>query len=114
MPRDWIENPESVTADVITTENNQERKRALCEILGWERALDLLGAKVAQRDDYGALLVAKGLNNDGSLAKFCKVTCPSTARCYILRVPPDVVTCREGLAWAAGVEESAYEFAVET
>jgi hypothetical protein len=33
-----------------------------------------------------------------------EVLCPSTGNRYILRVPPDVSTCRQAIAWTAGFE----------
>jgi hypothetical protein len=115
VPQGWIEEPETICAKTIVDEQNQERKRALCEILGWERALQLLDVKQVQRDDYGALLVTDVIRDDHHKpATFCDVKCPSSGRRYIIRVPPETRTCRAGLAWSAGVKEGEYEFAMET
>ena len=115
VPREWIEEPESVTAEMIVKEDNQERKRTLCEVLGWNNALELIEAETVQRDDWGALLKTDKLgDDDGKRATFCKVECPSSGREYLLRVPPDTKTCHAGLAWAAGVSEDDYDFVIET
>jgi hypothetical protein len=32
------------------------------------------------------------------------VICPSTARQYVIRVPPTMLTCRQAVAWVAGFD----------
>ncbi len=43
------------------------------------------------------------------------VFCPSTARQYLIRVPPDTLTCRQAIAWTASFENADdYRPTVET
>jgi hypothetical protein len=95
----WIEDPESVDPKIFWEEENEERRRALAEILGWERILDSGDSRVIQTDETGQLVEADLEDDEGGKAKFCDVRCPSTGRRYLLRVPPTTESCREGVAW---------------
>jgi hypothetical protein len=115
LPKQVIEQPDTVTADVLLKETNQERKRAICEALGYERVTKLLGAKVIQRDDYGELLEGADLGDDeGRKPRWGRVKDPSTGRIYLLRVSPTVKTCREAMAETFGIKPADYEFDLET
>ena len=44
-----------------------------------------------------------------------QVKCPSTAKDYLLRVPPEMQTCQEAVAWTAGFRNpNSYRPLVET
>lgn len=106
---------DKLTAKDVTGESNQETKRAICELLGWEFIGNLVGLKLVQKDDYGELLETASLKDDEKKpARFCRVKCPSTGRVYMLRVPPGTKTCHEGLASCAAVKQEEYDFDVET
>lgn len=111
----WIEDRESLdVGDFHKTQNNLELRRVFFEIVGWERILDWMHAEEVAVDDYGKLLEAH-IGDDEGPAKFCDVTCPTTGRRYLLRVPPETTTCREGLAWSARLDTAErYEFSKET
>mgnify|MGYP001616111630 CR=1 FL=1 len=42
-----------------------------------------------------------------------RVTCPSTGHVYLLRVPPETVTCQEAVAWTFGLSSLGYQPTVE-
>jgi hypothetical protein len=35
------------------------------------------------------------------------VLCPSTGRQYIIRVPPEMTSCHQAVAWVAGFDDPA-------
>ena len=50
---------------------------------------------------------------DGRLVAV-QVTCPSTGRESVLRVPPGMTTCAQAIAWTMGIEEAeAYGLVIE-
>jgi hypothetical protein len=113
----WLESPTwtpEKLQEVYKSQENMERKRILCEIAGWEAIAKALGATEIGHDDYGSLWSAS-LGDDGDKpAKFCRVTCPSTGRVYMLRVGPEITSCLGGLAQAAGVTEDEYRLIKES
>ncbi|HEX7380479.1 MAG TPA: hypothetical protein VF278_25420 [Pirellulales bacterium] len=43
------------------------------------------------------------------------VRCPSTGQQYVLRVPPNMRTCRQAIAWTAGFDDAEkYQPLLET
>jgi hypothetical protein len=99
VPKMWIESRNSLTAHAALTEGNMERRRAACEILGWQTVLKDIGAKVIDCDEdpeIGILLEAS--LPDAPHERFLKVRC-GTGRTFVLPVPPTVKTALEANAW---------------
>lgn len=103
IPSRWIEEKDSITATEVFEEQNQERKRVLGEILGWERILESVDGKRIQRDDYGELWEAQ-MPGCEHKSRFIRIKCPSTDRVYVNPVPSTTNSCRSGLAWRFGVD----------
>ena len=103
--RIWLA-PESIVLAEIFEEKNTERRRILIERFGQSRFMQEANAEVLDRDaDSGGerQLIRVPLDNDEPIVTLaCK--CPSTARQYYLRVPPDMKTCRQAAAWMAGYD----------
>jgi hypothetical protein len=98
--------PETITVAEILGERNAELRRVLLERFGFERFMTEAGAAVVDRDrDAG-----------GERQLLClKLSCPSTGRRYLLRVPPTMRTCRQAVAWTAGFDDpELYRPLVET
>jgi len=116
IPADFLEKTDEITAKEVVAEGNQEFKRILVEIIGWDRIISELGAKKVQMDDYGALYVLEdyALDDGEEVAKFVRVSDPSTDRKYMLRVPPDTKTARGGVAWTFDIAEEDYAPAQES
>lgn len=99
--------PETIAIDDILTEPNAERRRVLLERYGFERFMNAANTVVLDHDkDKGGdrrLLMCQ-MNGEESLVCL-QVKCPSTAAVYILRVPPEMQTCRQAAAWIAGFDE---------
>jgi uncharacterized protein DUF6745 len=109
--------PESITVREILTEPNVELRRVLIDRVGMEWFVANSHAEVIDRDrDTGGDRELLRIRFDGGEDVVCvAVHCPSTGRRYVLRVPPEIRTCRQAVAWTAGIQDpSAYQPAVET
>ena len=109
--------PETITVAEVLGERNAERRRVLLERFGFERFMLEAGAAVVDRDrDAGGERQLLRLKLKGDEDLVCvAVSCPSTGRRYLLRVPPDMRTCRQAVAWAAGFDDpKLYRPLVET
>lgn len=107
VPDASIEAPETLTLKEIM-DANQETRRSIIEIIGWDLILTKGNAKSLQRDDYGELVEMDGLNDGDAKARFVRVVDSSTSRKYALRVPPETKTAREAVAWTFGEKEEDY------
>ena len=109
--------PESITAKEILGEKNAELRRVLLERMGFEQFLTQAKADVLNKDrDAGGerRLLRVRLKDDEDLV-CVSVFCPSTARQYLIRVPPTMTTCRQAIAWTAGFDNpDDYRPLVET
>lgn len=98
--------PETITGEEVLQEPNAERRRVLMERMGYEAFLQQVHAIVIDRDnDAGGerRLLQVALDDDEPLVCL-SVLCPSTARQYLIRVPPMTRTCRHAAAWIAGFD----------
>jgi hypothetical protein len=109
--------PETITPKEIFDTQNLELRRVLLERMGYEAFLHKMQAEALDRDtdpggERGLLRVP--LPNDEPLVCLA-VFCPSTQRQYVLRVPPNMRTCRQAAAWLAGFDNpNDYRPLVET
>lgn len=115
--RDAVMNPKRLRIQDIELEPSARTRALLIERYGLARYLRDSGAIVWQKDDFGELLwkaqhsqaplVAVRVRNrtpepDGSLKE------------YVLRVPPDISTAKEAVAWTFGMEKNEYQPTRET
>lgn len=101
--------PELITAEEILAEPNAERRRVLLERMGYDTFLAHAQAKTldADRDAGGPRrLLRVPMAGDEDLV-CVSVLCPSTARQYVIRVPPSMTTCHQAVAWIAGFDDPA-------
>lgn len=114
VPRAWIEAPDTVDAKSVLSWVDIEQRRAATEILGWDRLLSSLSARVIDQDDdpmIGTLLEAD--LPDSPNTRFLRVLC-GTGRTFALCVPPTMTTAREANAWTYSFEgERAKGFRVD-
>lgn len=113
IPQEWIETPESLTAEVALGWDNIEQRRAACEILGWDKVLSELEATVVDEDgdpEIGTLLEA---NFMGEKEKFLKVQC-GTGRTFVLPVPPEMTTALEANSWTYGIDKIEFRPEIRT
>ncbi|WP_315861221.1 DUF6745 domain-containing protein [Anatilimnocola floriformis] len=99
--------PEKLTSKIVLKERNAERRRVMIERMGFDRFIRDAGAEKldADRDPGGPreLLRVPMERDEAIVCLSCN--CPSTARHYLLRVPPTMTTCHQAAAWMAGFDD---------
>lgn len=109
--------PESLTPEEILSERNAEMRRIMIERFGYERLFAASNAFEIDADqDAGGprrLMRIELENDEDVVCAFVK--CPSTGRQFALRVPPNIKTCHEAVAWTAGFDDpKQYKPVLET
>lgn len=96
--------PESIKVRDILEEPNQAVRSVMLERMGIERFVDEANAAVLDEDqDSGGRRRLLCIETTFNEAIVCiDVRCPSTGKRYLLRVPPNMHTCLEAVAWTAG------------
>ena len=110
-------NPETITVNEILNEQNVEMRRLLLERVGREWFYENARAEVLDTDtDVGGPRRLLRVPFDRGEDFVCvEVRCPSTARKYLLRVPPQTNSCAQAAAWLAGYQNTRhYHPVVET
>jgi len=110
--------PETLTPQEIFEEKNAEVRRVMMERFGYARLMEVADAEVLDEDRDGRggerRLLRVPIERDEPLV-CVSVTCPSTGRKFLLRVPPTIQSCRQAVAWTAGFDDpDQYRPAVET
>ena len=108
VEKEWIMEPGSVDPSLALTHSNVEKRRALSEILGWEKVLDQLTVKVVNEGDspeIGTLLEVDLPDSPGS--KFLRVRC-GTGRNFVLPVPESMRTALEANCWTYDLTEEEF------
>jgi hypothetical protein len=127
VPREAIEHPEAITIESIDAERNAEVRRVLIERFGEERYIRADGATIVSEDETGRLWRrASGRaasrwhwvqpDEPVVMVEVTNTTPESdgTRKTYVLRVPPDMRTAREAVAWTFGMTGEAYRPRVES
>ena len=99
---------DTLSANQILGEPNAEVRRVMIERVGFEKLLREVRAEVIHEDrDPGGQrqLLRVRLKDDEDLV-CVSVRCPSTGRHYIIRVPPNMRTCHQAVAWTAGFDKA--------
>ena len=117
IPAFVVEHPETITVQQIEAEQNIEVRRVMIERYGQARYILDSGAKPVQSDDYGTLY-RKEIPGDETMV-FVKVAnstpeADRSYRDYFLRVPPEMRTAREAVAWSFYQKENDYAPSMET
>jgi len=96
--------PETIPAQSILEEPNSELRRVMLARVGFQKFFQEVDAEILDTDqDPGGQrqLLRVPLEDDEALV-CVSVNCPSTARQYLIRVPPLMKTCHQAIAWTAG------------
>jgi hypothetical protein len=105
------------TASQIDSTANIEVRRVMIEDYGAERYLKESGAEIIHRDSFG-VLYRKALEGDEPIVMVkVRNSTPEpdgTFKDYFLRVPPNIVTAHEAVAWSFGMERKHYAPTKET
>ncbi len=104
--------PSQWEASWLLEEKNAELRRVLIQGIGYARIVEQLQA--SELDSYQEYRLLKISNEiDVEPIYLLKMTCPSTEKIHVLRVPPDVKSAREAIAWVNwGIAPE--EFVVQT
>ncbi len=115
VPEYAVMRPEEITIDKILYEINQEVKSVLLERFGIEKFVSLSNAKVIDslKDKHGENQLLEIDLGRGEKGFFAKVTCPTTSKEYLLRVPHSS-TLKGAIAWTFGMSADEYEPVIET
>ena len=112
VARHIIESPDEIDARQILRERNLELRRVMMERLGPARFLKEISAKKIHEDKFG-VLYRKELTAPEEPLVMVKVknSTPEpdgSFKDYFIRVPPNVKTAKEAVAWTFGVTETVY------
>jgi len=108
-----IMRPETMSLQQILSERNLEIQRIMIERFGGlAKVMREARARVVHRSPQGTLY--RLVQPDREPLVVLEVTCPSTGRKYMLRVPPWTPTVREAIAWTFDIPASAYNPVLET
>lgn len=102
VPAEWIEDKENVDPSLALTWDNVEQRRALSEILGWDKVLELLDCNILQEDGFGELMEVD--LPDAGQSRFVRVKC-ATGRVFCLPVPNEMNTAHQAVAWSYGITD---------
>ena len=99
--------PDTLTVAEVLAERNAERRRVMIERMGYEAFFEQTGVEELDRDHDagGPRRLLRILLADDEPLVCLAVSCPSTGRRYVLRVPPRTVGCRQAAAWIAGFDD---------
>jgi len=117
VPRRVIQQPETLKVDEIDGEQNVEVRRVMIERFGQQRYLTEGNAKLLHHDDWGTLY-RREIRGDEPLVMVSVVNATREPtgefKNYWLRVPPNMTTAREAVAWTFAKEENEYAPTVES
>jgi hypothetical protein len=114
----WIvDEPARISPAEIDAEQNSEVRRVLMDIYGIERYLDDAGAIPFAHDAFGTLYRIPHRGHPSIVLVKVRNATPEpdgTWKDYFLRVPPDMLTPREAVAWTFGLDAPEYAPQTET
>jgi hypothetical protein len=116
VPEDIITRPESITIEAIDKEENQEIRSVMLERFGAERYILEGDAKQVSKDEYGVLYKKAWKNGEYVMVQVLNSTLEPTGerKKYFLRVPPEIKTAKEAVAWTFYQKPEEYNPRVET
>ncbi len=109
--------PDTISGIEVLQEENAELRRVMLERVGFDRFLDEVQAETLDKDcDAGGERRLLKVDLPGDEPLVCvSVYCPSTGRQYMIRVPPEMTSCHQAIAWTAGFDDpELYRSLVET
>ncbi len=117
VPRRLVEAPESITIEDIRSADNVNIRRIMIEMYGTARYLEDSGSRMIHKDEFGELY-QQVIPDDEPLTmvrvKNSTMESDGTFRHYFLRVPPNITTAKEAVAWTFAMESEEYSPEVET
>lgn len=95
----------------VLTLRNSEIRRYMIKRIGYENIKDSVDATVLHTDGDSELIE---MVINGEKERYVKVKDSSTEREYLLYVPINMTTCKQGIAWTFGLSEREYNPIIET
>lgn len=120
VPSSVVTDPQLITVDAIRAEANVEVRRVMIERLGWERIVRDGGAELIDQDATGKLWeLSRTTDWSWNRARFVEVinSTPEpdgTRHHYFIRVPPEMRTAKQAVAWTFELGEIEYRPFAET
>lgn len=117
VPAWVIENPETITVELIDSESNVDVRRVMIDQYGMQRYLMDSGAQITHQDTFGILYRKLVYNEEPIVMVKVRNSTPEpdgSVKDYFLRVPPEIETARAAVAWTFGLGEKQYSPAIET
>jgi hypothetical protein len=111
IPERLLREPDGLTAREILAEPNQGIQGVMLERFGYDRFILELGAVRVQSDAFGALYRIRRPHRAPLALVHVTNSTPEVdgvRKRYFLRVPPDVRTAREAVAWTFGMRSAEY------
>jgi len=112
-----ISNPEQITVEKIDNEENIDIRRIMVDMYGIEKYLKDSNAEIISKDKFGELY-KKEVNNDEPIVmvKLLNSTPEKdgSKKTYFLRVPQDIKTPHEAVAWSFGLSTKEYNPLIES
>lgn len=103
----------TLKAKDIMSCTNMEIRRFLLRRFGYEKFVEELKGNIIHRDGTSELININWHKEEEPI-KLVKVKDVSTDRIYVLRVPPTVKTCHEGISYTFGLKPEEYNPEIET
>ncbi|HLC08464.1 MAG TPA: hypothetical protein VJK06_04200, partial [Methyloceanibacter sp.] len=111
VPQWAIETPSRIKVGTIDSEKNAEVRRVLIERYGQARYLQDSGAQLVAEDEFGSLYLKEILDDEPIVMVKVKNSTPEpdgSVKDYFLRVPPNVRTPHQAVAWTFGQTPKTY------
>jgi len=111
VPPYVVLNPKSITVRSIDDETNAEVRRVMLERFGEERYIEESGARVVNVDSYGVLYRKEFPDDEPLVMVRVENSTPEqdgSFRSYYLRVPPEIQTAHEAVAWTFDLQMVDY------
>jgi len=111
VDRRWVDDPLSLTAEEILEEDNVEVRRTMIDLLGAEEFCKRAKFEIIDEDfdrtGQSRRLLRRTLVEDEDMV-VVNVNCPSTSDSYYHRVPPNMKTCAQAVAWTFEKDVNTY------
>lgn len=107
IPKNWIMDKDNVDPTLALTWKNAEQRRALAEIIGWDKVISRLNPRTIDEDDQeiGTLIevdIPDPDSRETTRERFIRVLC-GTSRQFALPVPPNTLTALDAQAFLHGM-----------
>lgn len=117
VPSFAVIRPDLITATHVQQEENAEVRRVLMERMGFDRFVAESGAQPIATDAYGTLYRIELPDDEPLVIVRVQNSTPEpdgSCKDYTLRVPPDMRTPHQAVAWSFGLTPAQYAPVVET